>query len=64
MTVNILEVGTKLVDEYGVWVVTLVTEYQDDEDESVSIWYDVRHIGSNTEVVLYHEDIGTRMKLA
>ena len=57
MTINILKVGTKLENEYGVWVITEVTEYDG------SIWYDVRNYETLNETTAYHSQIGTFWKL-
>lgn len=57
MTINILKVGTKLENEYGVWVITEVTEYDG------SIWYDVRNYETLNETTVYHSQIGTFWKL-
>jgi hypothetical protein len=52
------DIQQELTNEYGVWVITEVTEYDG------SIWYDVRNYDTFNETVVYPSQIGTSWKLA
>ncbi len=51
MDMKNLPIGTKLESEYGTWVITHVTRYQN------CTWYDLR--GDRGSVVVYPSNIGT-----
>lgn len=49
MTTETLKIGTKLQDQYGIWIVTNITYYDG------TIWYDIR--GDRGDIVLYPSQI-------
>ena len=49
MTKETLKIGTKLQNEFGIWIVTNITHFDGD------MWYDIR--GERGEIVLYPSQI-------
>ena len=52
---NSLKIGTKLKNEYGIWTIIEITNYDG------SVWYDLR--GDRGHVVAYPSQIGTQYKI-